>query len=141
MYQSPPESFGILCDIRSYRWLDTTPEQLMHLQLSAKAGTYKIFWDQHDRPLGYAIWANVCRESIQRLARTGRYPVYAFEWNDGRICLVLDVVFNNIDRKQALRQLKEFFGRRRAIAYKRRSTTRLLVRRRGRYERRTLPPG
>ena len=102
MYQPPPESFGILCDIRSYRWLNSSPEQLMHLRLSAKAGTFKIFWDQHSRPLGYAIWANVCRESVQRLARNGRYPIYGFEWNDGRICLVLDVVFNNIDREQVL---------------------------------------
>ena len=135
MYQTPPKRFGVLCDIRAYRWLHTTPEQLLHLRASAEANTFEIFWDQHGRPLGYVVWANVCRESAERLNRNGQFPRYTYEWSEGHICLLLDVVINDVDRKLALRQFKAVLSERKIIVFRRRGEVRLYLKKNGRLRR------
>jgi len=85
--------FGVVCELRSKTALSTSAELLRWLNFSTRTHCYQLFYDSLNKPIGYIIWANVCRETITRLARTGQMPRYPYEWNEGYITLVLDLVF------------------------------------------------
>jgi len=128
MYSAPPSDFGVICDIRSYAWLDTSRQLLNLIKSSVQSGHYKLLWDKHQRPLGYIVWAQVCRETYLRLHRRGTYPQYTYEWSEGKITLVLDVLINDVDRKNAMRQIRQLINSKRLIAYRYKERTKIFKR-------------
>lgn len=115
-----PEDFSLICDFRSEYPNVTTPEQLRWIKYSVQSGNYYIFRNKLEQPVGYAIWAKVCRETLARLVRTGVYPQYYYEWNEGRIPLLLDLFM--IDRLTLLNRIQLNWVKRRhkALSYVRR---------------------
>lgn len=69
-----------------------SPDEYSSLHHSAFAGTLEILVDRLARPIGYISWACVNKASAQRLLRYGKYPRYAYEWNEGVICMILDIL-------------------------------------------------
>lgn len=106
MYKKLPDDFSLICDLRSSSSLDTSAEQLRWIKSSVEAKHYFVFKNNLGFPVGYALWAKVNKETLARLARTGVYPQFYYEWNEGHITLLLDVFLSDaltlINRKQLL---------------------------------------
>jgi hemolysin-activating ACP:hemolysin acyltransferase len=89
------KSYDLICALRGQA-SEGISNYLRHaLKISVTEGNFEIFYSQ-GKPIGYWAWANTVRESVSRLKRTGRYPFFAYEWNEGRISLIIDVCFYSI---------------------------------------------
>lgn len=106
MYKKLPDDFSLICDLRSASSLNTTAEQLRWIKSSVQAKHYLIFKNQLELPVGYALWAKVNKETLARLSRTGLYPQFYYEWDEGHITLLLDIFMSNgltpLNRRQLL---------------------------------------
>lgn len=94
-------------------------EEWSNLRNSAYSRNCRIFRDALSRPVGYVAWANINKASFSRLMKSGQYPTYPYEWNEGGICLILDVFIAERGRYDALRQLRPFLRSRRLIVFRR----------------------
>jgi hypothetical protein len=109
------------------------PLDYWYLRNSARVGALQIFRDQLARPIGYVAWAMINRASLNRIRRSGRYPTYPYEWNEGAFCLILDVMIVRNCRFEAIRKIRDFAKRQRAVVYTRKGRQlRILLRRNGR---------
>lgn len=127
MYQELPKDFSILCDIRSTIALNTSPLQLYWFKLATKANTCQILWDEFERPIGYILWANICKESLLRIQRSGIYPQYPYEWSEGKITLILDIAINDVNRAAALHQIRTFMKKQKIVTYTKKSIGKLHI--------------
>jgi hypothetical protein len=118
-------------EFRAANRLDLPHRQFLALRNSALAGTLRIFRDALSRPIGYVAWAGVCRETAHRLLRRLEFAAYPYEWTEGNIRYVVDVVLLPKERRTGLRQLKAVFANSRALLIARREHVRLYTRRRG----------
>jgi len=75
------------------------------VQFSVMQGKYSIFRTGKEAPVGYATWADVNIETILRIDRGAVAPKYVYEWDEGSIRLMLDVVLDGFVRNAALRSL------------------------------------
>jgi hypothetical protein len=128
----------LLCNMleaRARNGLVTTPEQFSQLRSSAANGTAMIFKDVLYRPIGYIAWANVNKESILRLSTLGKFPCYPYEWNEGGVFLLLDVVFDGDSRRYGLSELKRVLSTKRAVVFSKRKSCRLYLKRKGNHRR------
>ena len=128
MYKELPKDFSILCDIRSTIAVDTKQMQLIWFKAATNANTYKILWDEFERPIGYIVWANICKESLLRIQRSGCYPLHPCEWSEGKIKLILEVAVNDVNRTKALSDIKIFMKKQKIIAYSKKSVGKLHIR-------------
>ena len=94
MNENLPEDFAVLCDLRSTRPGPLTSETLRLLKMSVAQKKYAIYRDISGLPRGYVAWADVNIESLLRIGRTGNFPRYIYEWDEGDIRLVLDVLMH-----------------------------------------------
>lgn len=118
-YQPPPETFALMCDLRS-RVPTREPiddELLRWLKHSAASDACEIFLDQWQRPIGYVCWAGVDLESLCRLARTGVWPCLPHEWQEGSLALLLDLAICPGSFNAARGQLRAFLRRHPQGAY------------------------
>jgi hypothetical protein len=104
-------------DLRAAMGLPFGMQEYLTLRNCGLSGTLRIFSDPLERPVGYIAWANVSRATVDRLHRSRKAPKYPAEWNEGRICLVLDVLLLPNGKYEARRQLRGFLRRKRAIAF------------------------
>lgn len=125
-----PEEFAAMCDLRSNTGATINTELLRQLKYSALAGTCKIFKDQFERRTGYIAWANINRESLQKIKRSGRFPSFSYEWDEGYITLVLDMA-GSLRHRDIKHELRRNFSSHRAIAFINKNRLRLYVRKRG----------
>lgn len=114
-----------LLAVRFDAGLVTSPENFLMLRNSAQARTAAVFQDHMQRPIGYLIWADVNKESAARLMRNGTAPLYFYEWNEGDICLLLDVVILPHGSAAAVGQLLSLLKARRAVLRCRRHRSKL----------------
>lgn len=94
MNKHPPEDFAVLCDLRSSRHGQLTPETLRLLKKSILENKYAIYHDVNGVPRGYVAWADINLESLLRLVRAGNFPRYRYEWSEGNIRLIIDVLMH-----------------------------------------------
>lgn len=127
MYKDLPKGFSILCDVRSTIAINTSPMHLYWFKMAAKANTYQILWDEFERPIGYVLWANICKESLFRIQRTGIYPQHHYEWSEGKIKLILDIAINDLNRVDALHQIKSLMKKQKIVAYTKKSIGKLHI--------------
>jgi len=134
MDQEFAENFAQLCNVRSTTNEATTPQTFTCLKIASKANTYKVFHDQFEQPIGYIIWANINKESLARIERSGVYPQYPFEWSEGNITLLIDIVINNVNKKNAKQQLKQFIKAQRILAYTKKNVGKMYFKKQGKLQ-------
>ena len=83
--------FSLMCELRSSRPAIISTETLRHLKMSTLKSKFKIYNDINHSPRGYAAWADISFETLTRFLRTGNYPKYLYEWDEGRIRFLLDL--------------------------------------------------
>ena len=118
--------------------LATPPDIFFRLLNSSLAEKLVVFKDQIKRPIGYLAWAGVNRESALRFLKSGQYPLYPYEWNDGGIALILDVAIQKRSNFDALNQMTEFIHSKRAIIFCKKSTPKLYFRQKDKLIRKRL---
>lgn len=123
MCEDLPKSFSTMCDIRSQSNLSTSAELLRHLKFSAITNKDIIFKDSFGTPKGYMIWANVNKESLLKLKNSSFYPLYFYEWQEGPIVLILDImILGGMTRKMRSR-LIQFLSEKRIFAFNKNNKT------------------
>jgi hemolysin-activating ACP:hemolysin acyltransferase len=125
-----------LCELLRLRLrfqLGTDAETLYALGNSAWAQTFQILKDPLGRPVGYIAWANLNSESVQRLQQDFRLPKYVYEWNEGKIAVILDVIYNHESRFGLRALIRDLFPRSRLVVLWRRKHLSIYVRRHQRY--------
>jgi hemolysin-activating ACP:hemolysin acyltransferase len=108
-----------LMEVRLHALLVTTPEQFLLLKNSAQAGTAKLFSDHMGRPAGYVAWAEVNSETARIYLLHGLPPSYPYEWREGHLCVLLDLVIVPGMGKAARAQLRSWLRTRRALLFTR----------------------
>lgn len=78
---------------------------------------YEIIRDINDRPIGYILWADINIESLQRLRKTRLFPAYCYEWDEGDITLILDILLLSNRNKTILQVVRHFTRDRKKVAY------------------------
>jgi hypothetical protein len=141
-YQGGKSRLVYALELRAALGLGTTPEEYWILRNSEMAHTLEIMFDEVDRAIGYMAWARVSRATIERLQRNAQLPKYFYEWEEGGICLILDVLLLPRYKYDAIRQLRLFIRRRRAIVPARKGRPlRLYLRKGRRFRRQYLSSG
>jgi hypothetical protein len=85
-----PPDFSLMVELRAARPALISTETLRHLKMSTLKGKYEIFRDIDAEPCGYVAWADINVETLTRFLRTGLYPKYLYEWDEGHIRFILD---------------------------------------------------
>lgn len=131
MSQADDKLCAILA-VRSQLQLDTPHATLQQLRNCAQFGTFEVLYDALGRARGYMAWADINKESWRALCERGQLPGYPFEWNEGRLLLLLDVVLAPGQRHALRVSLEGAFGARRAILFLRRGRVHMYARNKGR---------
>ena len=92
-------------DARYQCGLPTSAAQYFTIKNSVECGFSSILYDLLGKPMGYICWAKVSKETLHLTKRTGKLPRYPFEWNEGEITLITDVVIKKQWSKKAIRDL------------------------------------
>ena len=84
---------------------------------SVTKNKYEILLDINERPIGYVLWADINIESLQQLRKTRIFPAYSYEWDEGDITLILDILLL-LNRNKTIFQVVRSFARdRKKVAY------------------------
>ncbi len=121
------QAFLNLCNVRVVANKVTSPQLFQWIKSSAYAGSYKIITNAFGQNVGYIIWANICKESLIKLKNTGAYPQHRYEWSEGDITLLLDVVINEQQSKLSIQQLRHFLKSKKIIAYEKNKIGKLYI--------------
>ncbi|TAM63152.1 MAG: toxin-activating lysine-acyltransferase [Rhodanobacter sp.] len=105
MYKKLPDDFSLLCDLRASRPSQLASETLRRLKISVLQDKYAIYNDINGLPRGYAAWADVNTESLLRMCRVDDFPQYNYEWNEGNIKIIIDVLMHARPHGQKLSSL------------------------------------
>lgn len=132
VHKELPTNFGEAMNLRALKRLDTPVPDLERLILAAQSGILDILWAEMGRPIGYIACANISKETLRLILRGGHAPKYPYEWNEGGILLIYEVVLLAEWNLFARRQLIEKIRRSRAVVFARRGRMRVYVRRRNR---------
>lgn len=82
-----------ILNVRANRNLDTSPELARLLISSCNHSQVKIIDTGFKIQIGYIAWMNITRETLYMAATRGKLPSYSYEWREGRLMLIYDVVF------------------------------------------------
>lgn len=93
--------------VRINNQLDTTAVLQSRLANAAAKKNIQIFRNESGELIGYAAWATVSRETLNFVLKTRQLPILPYEWHDGKIKLIFDVVFS---RDWALLSRYHFFS-------------------------------
>lgn len=110
-FVSDPETFYRLVSLRTRRDAGFSAKHLQWIDQSVGHGLYHVFDGLPDQPIGYVIWAYVNEETVERLYRYGKLPTYGYEWSEGVITLVLDVVYVSPGDRLSRETLRSAFPR------------------------------
>lgn len=130
-----PTPEQLLCQmmlVRSTEGLSTSPAQFWLLYRAARARSAVIIHNHHDEAVAYILLAQVAKEGMRSFLATGLPPAYDYEWGEGRLNLVIDVVISKRHRDAAMPKLRQLLAQHRAVAFVRRAQPRLYVRWQGR---------
>ena len=134
MYTPPPEIFSTLCDFRSYSPAPLSADNIKWFKYAARCQTATLLYNEFNEPKGYVVWAEISRESLNLLWKTNQFPRYIYEWQEGKIRLILDVSIDPGERESMLKALRTLLRSWKVVAFKRREL-RLYVRSNTRFKR------
>ena len=109
--------YSVLCDFRSTVTQEFTEHTFRWLINSVYSNTYRILRDESNHPIGYIIWASICKDSFLKISHFGGYPKYSFEWQEGNITLILEIVINDSDKSSAFKQLRQFIKSKKILTF------------------------
>lgn len=107
--------------------LGVNRQELIGLRYSAENTSINILTNDSGIELGYIAWASVNKETALQLLEYGTFPRYPYEWSEGRICLVVDVLFVPGKIIAAKKSLIEFLVKKRSIIFHRKNRTSLYI--------------
>lgn len=118
-------------ELRAMNGLNTPPDLFVKLRNCAYANTLIIFKDQLNRQIGYLAFAEVNKESVLRFLKAGIIPFYSYEWGEGCISLIIDILVQKSSSFDAVRQLKEVLYSKRVIIFSKRNKRKLYLKKNG----------
>jgi hemolysin-activating ACP:hemolysin acyltransferase len=122
-----------LLSIRSSAGYATSAAAANILLCSAKRWQTTVLKDDFERPAGYIAWACINKESYLSVLRRGKHPRYHYEWDEGQIILLADVVLYRGALRFFLETLHECFSRKRLVMFVRKNAVSVYARRDGRF--------
>ncbi len=87
------------------------------LLIAAEQDKLLILKNAGGSTVGYIVFAGISKYSLLRTIRVGDLPRFPYEWSEGNICLILDVFILPGRSYEAIKQLKYFLRKKRAILY------------------------
>lgn len=134
MYKKLPEDFSLLCDLRSSKPAQLTSEMIRLLKFSVLQKKYEVYRDINDSPRGYVVWADVNAETVLKMNRSGSFPRYFYEWDEGDIRLILDVLMHTKQGDLKLSSLvSELTKNCSRVAFAKRGKLKMFVKKNGRF--------
>jgi len=127
------KDFCDLLDIRAQYSISTSAETLVMLRNSVKNNLYYIFKNEFSRPIGYLAWARINKESFLELSRSTKMPVYEYEWDEGNIIVLTDVLHKSQSAFQLRGELVKIFHRARIVVLANYSHLSIYLLKRNRY--------
>lgn len=118
-------------ELRAINGLSTPPDIFVKLRNCAYANKLIVFKDQLKRPIGYLAFASVNKESALRFLKNGAIPFYPYEWSEGGIFLIIDVVIQKNSCFDAVRQIKSLVFSKRAIIFSKRNRCKFYLKKNG----------
>jgi hemolysin-activating ACP:hemolysin acyltransferase len=127
-----------IIDVRCRSGLVTPPQLLSLLKNSAHDGRVAVLRSPTKAPIGYFAWASVTKEGLRHVIRSKQMPPFSYEWNEGRLMVVYDVViapgWQLIGRKALLKKLKK----QRFVAFLKRQNLHVWQKHKGKHQRAML---
>jgi len=117
-----------VCALRSKRMLNTSPLELMLLSASVEGNRVRIFKTAGGEPIGYMAWMSLTPESIRYVRDRRALPPYSYEWAEGRLMMVFDVVIAPGWSKVVLDQMASYLSCEKLVSYYKRSCVRYIRR-------------
>jgi len=130
--------FKSVTAIRAQSGLITESQLLTALTNSAWNENIKVFNSPFGTPIAYVAWASVNKESFQWMSKTRQMPPFPYEWNEGKLVIIYDIVFSPLWGKAARKELLRFLSEKRFIAYLKRGRLHVWTRGRQRPRRQIL---
>lgn len=130
-WQAQAELFSSLSAVRCRNNLDTPAPLLNILSHSGRNQNIHPFKTVMGEPIGYVAWICVNRESFLMTSKTKTLPPYAYEWNEGKLVIIYDVVFSDGWNEIAKEMLMDFIKRQRLVGYLKRGRFNVIYRQQG----------
>ncbi len=130
---SIPPIFGDVMNLRAMSGLDTKALELVALINSATYELVEVFRSDIAGPIGYLAWADISKYTLAHMEKCKSRPRYTYEWDEGNICLVVDVLFLKPWGGAAKKQMLQLLRKKKAIVIFRRGKLRLYIRKLNRF--------
>lgn len=118
-----------LLSLRARNSLSTHPDIFLALQKATLRKTVIFLVGRSGRACGYFAYAGLNKESFSRFRDQGALPNNSWEWDEGRLLIVVDCMWRNISFSECRRQLREAIGRARIFAYQRNGVIKIWAKR------------
>ena len=128
MYKNVPNEFAVALDLVSRSGIDLTAAMLTNLRIAAEARTLTILWNAKKEPVGYVSWAGANKESVKMASQFNILPSKLWEFREGGIAFVMNVLFTPAFKEEAKAEFRKFIRARRAVFFVKRDKKRLAVR-------------
>ena len=119
--------------MRCMRNLETSRDDLSALLTANEYGNIKVFYDEGNQLLGYIAWASMNKESLNLLKQSPYLPRYSYEFNEGKLMVIFDVVLHPISSKKAQNALVQYLKEKRFVAILKRKKLHTWTRKKGKH--------
>ena len=126
MHEYGVKALNEITSIRAERALNTSHIHLAMLVQSINNDQIEVLKTGMDDLLGYIAWLSVNKESLLLSNKTNTLPPYMYEWSEGKLMLIYDIVFTPGWERLAREKLFEFILKQRFVAYFKRNRINIL---------------
>jgi hemolysin-activating ACP:hemolysin acyltransferase len=103
--------------LRTKNKLNTPPDLSEQLMFSAMRNKISFFGGAYGKDIGYVAWADICKESAKIIIKRKSARIYDYEYDEGKICFLIDIVFDRKESLTAKAQLKNFILEKKMVLY------------------------
>ena len=136
--KSAPKELLDIVAVRCSINVDTPAKLLSELTECAVDGRAKAFYSATGVPVGYLVWAMVNKESFILLSKTRQMPAYSYEWCEGRLMVVHDVMVLPQWSTVVNAAIRDFLKQKRFVAFFLRGRLHVWSKLKGRFKRTIL---
>lgn len=133
LHGTSPEILCDVMDIRLSREIDTPYKVLSELIFSSRNQCIEVFKfnlkPESKVRIGYMAWMEISKETLVFMLRHGTLCPHYYEWNEGHILYILDVLFSPRHPTMALSSMLERIRKYRVVVFYRRGRLRIYRRR------------
>lgn len=137
-HKSAPKELLDIIAVRYSVNVSTPPKLLVELADCSVGCRAKIFYSNNGSPVGYIVWASLNKESFILLSKTKKMPAYTYEWCEGRLIVVHDVVVLPQWNSVVNTAIRDFLTQKRFVAFLRRGRLHVWSKPNGRFKRTIL---